>query len=245
MIGLTPEPTCPIIAPARFDSGYQTWSEWASLVMRTVERVRYDGLGKRLFAAWYDLLNSGVEGRVIPFRRLTAGVSEGSVLEIGGGTGANLAYYPPSTRITVLEPNPHMVQRLKRSADRLGRPVAIVPGVGESIPFADGSFDSVVTTLVLCMVADMARVVGEARRVLRPGGQFLFYEHVASLDPRTHRWQTRLNPCWRYCTTGCNLDRDIAGEIQRAGFAAVELRRFSLSVGGPVKLPNIVGVARA
>ena len=206
--------------------------------------MRYDGLGKRLFAAWYDLLNAGVEGRVIPFRRLTAGVSEGSVLEIGGGTGANLAHYPPSTRITVLEPNPHMVRRLKRCADRLGRPVTVVPGVGESMPFSDGSFDSVVTTLVLCMVADLAQVVQEARRVLRPGGQFLFYEHVASLDPRTRRWQARLNPCWRFCTTGCNLDRDIAGEIQRAGFATVELRRFTLSVGGPVKLPNIVGVAR-
>ena len=113
------------------------------------------------------------------------------------------------------------------------------------MPFADGSFDSVVTTLVLCMVADMAQVLREARRVLRPGGQFLFYEHVASLDPGTRRWQTRLNPLWRFVTTGCNLDRDIAGEIQRAGFEAVELRRFSLSVGGPLKLPNIVGVARA
>ena len=207
--------------------------------------MRYDGLGKRLFAAWYDLLNAGVEGRVIPFRRLTAGVGEGSVLEIGGGTGANLAHYPPSTRITVLEPNPHMVRRLKRSADRLGRPVTVVRGVGESIPFADASFDSVDTTLVLCMVADVAQVVREARRVLKPGGQFLFYEHVASLNPRTRVWQARLNPCWRFCTTGCNLDRAIAGEIQRAGFAAVELRRFSLSVGWPVKIPNIVGVARA
>jgi ubiquinone/menaquinone biosynthesis C-methylase UbiE len=207
--------------------------------------VKYDGLGKRLFAVWYDMLNAGVEGRVVPYRRLTAGVSEGSVLEIGGGTGANLAHYPSSARITVLEPNPHMVRKLKRNANKLGRPVTVVPGVGESIPFADGSFDTVVTTLVLCMVADMPRVVKEARRVLRPGGQFLFYEHVASLDPRTHGWQTRLNPLWRFCTTGCNLDRDIAGEIQRAGFAAVELRRFTLSVGGPVKIPNIVGVARA
>ena len=207
--------------------------------------MRYDGLGKRLFAVWYDRLNAAVEGRVIPFRRLTAGVSQGRVLEIGGGTGANLAHYPPSARITVPEPNPHMVRRLKRSAERLGRPITVVPGVGESIPFSDGSFDTVVTTLVLCMVVDMPRVVAEARRVLRPGGRFLFYEHVASLDDRTRGWQTRLNPVWRFFTTGCNLDRDIAGEIQRAGFASVELRRFSLSVGVPIKIPNIVGVARA
>ncbi len=207
--------------------------------------MRYDGLGNRLFAAWYDLLNAAVEGRVIPFRRLTAGVSEGSVLEIGGGTGANVAHYPASTRVTMLEPNPHMARRLQRGADKLGRPVTVVPGVGESVPFADCSFDTVVTTLVLCMVSDMSQVVREARRVLRPGGRFLFYEHVASLDPWTHGWQTRLNPCWRFVTTGCNLDRDIASEVQSAGFAAVELRRFSLSVGGPLKLPNIVGVARA
>ena len=72
------------------------------------------------------------------------------------------------------------------------------------------AFDAVVTILVLCMVADLQRVVEEARRVVRPGGSFLFYEHVVSESPRLRRWQARLNPVWRFLTTGCNLDRDIS-----------------------------------
>jgi|TARA_B100001971_G_scaffold191535_1_gene195126 SAM-dependent methyltransferase len=203
----------------------------------------YDGLGKRLFATWYDILNAGVEGRVIPFRRETAGVTSGSVLEIGGGTGANLPYYPDDVRLTFLEPNPHMVRKLQGNADRQGREVTIVPGFGESMPFDDGTFDCVLTTLVLCMVTDVGAVVREARRVLKPGGRFLFYEHVVSSHRWASRWQTWANPPWRFFTTGCNLDRDIAGDIERAGFENVDYRQFSLSVGVPIKIPNIVGVA--
>jgi len=205
--------------------------------------MSYDGLGKRLFATWYDLLNAGVEHRVIPFRRETAGVSDGDVLEIGGGTGANLPFYPEGVRLTVLEPNPHMARKLRRNADRQGRAVTIVPGFGERMPFADGTFDCVLTTLVLCMVQDVEAVVHEARRVLKPGGRFLFYEHVVSSHQWASRWQTWLNPPWRFFTTGCNLDRDIGGDIEGAGFENVDYRQFSLSVGVPVKIPNIVGVA--
>lgn len=202
-------------------------------------------LSKRLFAAWYDLLNSTVEGRVIPYRKKTAGLTWGDVLEIGGGTGANLPFYPPDVRLTVVEPDPHMVKRLKRRAARLGRSVTIVSDVGENLPFPDASFDSVVTTLVLCMVDDVEKVVREARRILRPGGAFFFYEHVVSQKPRGKQWQDKLNPVWKFLTTGCNLNRDIQGAIRAAGFSNVEISSFDLSVGVPVTIPNIVGVARA
>ena len=196
------------------------------------------------FAAGYDLLNSVVEGRVIPYRKQTAGEAWGDVLEIGGGTGANLPFYPVDARITLVEPNPHMVRRLRRKASKLGRDVTIVSGVGECLSFDDASFDSVVTTLVLCMVSDLRQVVEEARRVLRPGGSFLFYEHVVSESSRMRWLQHRVNPGWRFLTTGCNLDRDISAAIHAAGFAQVELRRFNLSVGLPATIPNIVGLAR-
>ena len=94
------------------------------------------------------------------------------------------------------------------------------------------------------MVKGLDLVVGEIRRTLRPGGQFLFYEHVVSQDRRVGRLQTLANPVWKFATTGCNLDRDIVGAIREAGFERVELRRFSLSVGLPVTIPNVVGVAR-
>jgi SAM-dependent methyltransferase len=201
-------------------------------------------ISKWLFATWYDLLNSGVEGRVVPYRKLTAGNAWGDVLEIGGGTGANLPFYPESANITFIEPDAYMVRKLRRNIVRHKRSAAIVQQGGESLPFADASFDTVVTTLVLCMVSDADAVVREARRVLRPGGAFLFYEHVISPRPRGRWWQHRLNPAWKCLTTGCNLNRDLTASIRNAGFTSVELEAFDLSVRLPVTIPNIVGIAR-
>lgn len=201
-------------------------------------------LSKRLFAAWYDLLNSGVEGRVVPYRKRTAGRVWGDVLEIGGGTGANLPYYPDDARITFLEPDAHMIRRLRRQISRQHREAAVVQQVGENLPFADASFDTVVTTLVLCMVRDPDEVVREVRRVLRPGGAFFFYEHVVSPRSRGRWWQDRLNPLWKFATTGCNLNRDLTASIEGAGFSDVEFEAFDLSVRLPVTIPNIVGAAR-
>ena len=201
-------------------------------------------ISKWLFATWYDLLNSGVEGRVVPYRKLTAGNAWGDVLEIGGGTGANLPYYPESANITFIEPDTHMVRKLRRNIVRHKRSAAIVQQGGESLPFTDASFDTVVTTLVLCMVSDADAVVREARRVLRPGGAFLFYEHVVSPRRRGRWWQHRLNPAWKCLTTGCNLNRDLTASIRNAGFTSVELEAFDLSVRLPVTIPNIVGIAR-
>lgn len=111
--------------------------------------MKYDKPTKRLFAAWYDLLNSGVESRVSPYRRLTAGEALGRTLEIGGGTGANLDYFPPGARIFAVEPNPHMSRRFMARAARMGMSAEIIPAVGEALPFADDTFDSAVTTLTL------------------------------------------------------------------------------------------------
>ena len=201
-------------------------------------------LSKRLFAAWYDLLNSGVEGRIVPYRKRTAGCAWGDVLEIGGGTGANLPYYPDDARVTFLEPDRHMIRRLDRHIRRRKSDAAIVQQFGEDLPFADASFDTAVTTLVLCMVRDPDAVVREVRRVLKPGGAFFFYEHVVSTHRRGRWWQDTLNPVWKFATTGCNLNRDLIASIEEAGFSDVEIDAFDLSFSLPVKLPNIVGIAR-
>ena len=200
-------------------------------------------LSQWLFASCYDAVDWGVKSRVAPYRDLTAGRAWGEVVEIGGGTGANLPFYRPEVQLTMVEPNPHMVNRLSSKAAKLGREVTIVRDAGEHLPFPDASVDSVVTTLVLCMVDDPHKVVAEARRVLRPGGALLFYEHVISPSATMRQWQNWANPMWRFITTGCNLNRDISGAIQSAGFSEVEVSAFELSVGLPVTIPNIVGVA--
>ena len=202
-------------------------------------------LSKRLFAAWYDVLTSPMEGRMAPYRKSTAGRAWGDVLEIGGGTGANLPYYPDDVRLTFLEPDPHMVRRLKRQISLQGRKAVIIQQFGESLPFADASFDTAVTTLVLCTVRDPDAVVREVRRVLRPGGAFFFFEHVVSPRSRGRWLQDKLNPAWKCVTTGCNLNRDLTASIQGADFSEVEIEAFELSVGPPIRLPNIVGIARA
>ena len=197
-----------------------------------------------LFAAGYDLLNWAVEGRIETYRYQTAGMARGDVLEIGAGTGANIPFYKDDVNLTVVEPNPYMEKFLMRKAAKSGRRVNFVRQRGESMPFPDASFDSVVTTLVLCMVDDLPKVVMEARRVLRPGGTLYFYEHVGSDNPSRRRWEDRLNPIWRCLTTGCNLNRDIESAIREAGFGQVDLTAFDLSVGLPLTLPNIVGYAK-
>ena len=181
---------------------------------------------------------------MVPYRKRTAGCVWGDVLEIGAGTGANLPYYPADARVTFLDPDRHMVRRLRRKTSRQGRNAVIVQQFGESLPFSDASFDTAVTTLVLCMVRDPDAVVREVRRVLRPGGAFFFFEHVVSPRSRGRWLQNKLNPVWKCLTTGCNLNRDLTGSIQGAGFSDVEIEAFELSVSPPVKLPNIVGIAR-
>jgi len=121
--------------------------------------------------------------------------------------------------LTVVEPSDGMN---RRAAGRLAAspvPVCSVPGAGEGLPFADASFDTVVTCLTLCSVDDPPQVLAEIRRVLRPGGKFLFLEHVLSDDADRRRWQVRLTPLQKIVGVGCHLDRDTAAMVRAAGLA--------------------------
>jgi len=120
----------------------------------------------------------------------------------------------------------------------------MIRATGENIPLADRTFDSVVTTLVLCTVKSPELVLSEVKRVLKPGGTLFFYEHVGSDSQMRRRWENGLNPIWRFLTTGCNLNRDTERTIRSVGFTTVEVDSFDLSVGIPVTLPNIIGAAR-
>lgn len=158
--------------------------------------------------------------RIEARRAALVGQAAGDVLEIGFGSGATLRFYDPARvkRLTVVEPSEGMN---RRAATRLAAspvPVMSVPGAGERLPFDDASFDTVVTCLTLCSVSDVPQVLSEIRRVLRPGGQFLFLEHVSSEDAGVRRWQRRLNPVQKVVGVGCTLDRDSAALVRTAGF---------------------------
>jgi SAM-dependent methyltransferase len=154
-------------------------------------------------------------------RAALVGAASGDVLEIGFGSGATLPFYDPAKvkQLTVVEPSEGMN---RRAASRLASspvPVRSVPGAGEGLPFADASFDTVVTCLTLCSVDDPPKVLAEIRRVLRPGGKFLFLEHVLSDEPDRRRWQVRLTPLQKVIGVGCHLDRDTAAMVRAAGLA--------------------------
>ena len=144
----------------------------------------------------------------------------GEVLEIGFGSGATLPFYDPArvTSLTVVEPSEGMNRRAAAHLASSPVPIKSIPGAGEKLPFGEGSFDTVVCCLTLCSVRDVNQVLAEVRRVLKPGGRFLFLEHVLSDDPERQRWQQRLNPVQRVVGVGCNLNRASAELVRAAGF---------------------------
>jgi ubiquinone/menaquinone biosynthesis C-methylase UbiE len=156
------------------------------------------GLRKWLFAASYDRLTGPAEKWLAPYRQRTAGQTRGHTLEIAAGTGANLPFYPEEVSITIVEPNPHMARRLEHKARALGREVTVLPHAGESLPFPDATFDSVVTTLVLCSVQDLKASLRVVRRVIKPVGGFFFYKHVAAQGGWTLRFQNWIGPFWKF-----------------------------------------------
>ncbi len=178
-------------------------------------------------------------------RRLVA-AAHGVVVEIGAGYGATFPFYPAAvTGVLALEPDPTLRGLARAAASRAPVPVTVEDGVAESLPAADASVDVVVSSLVLCSVADQSAALTEVVRVLRPGGLLLFYEHVRSAHRVLGAAEDLLTPLWSRVAGGCHPNRDTAAAIAGAGLAVQDLDRFGFSVlpGNP-RLAHVLGAAR-
>lgn len=199
-------------------------------------------VGKRVHALFLERFMGRYETLVESRKReLFAGL-RGDVLEIGPGAGSNFRFYAGAVRVLGVEPNPYLHPYLRRKAEARGLLLSLVASLAEALPVPDNSADAVVSTLVLCSVRDPARVLSEIRRVLKPGGQFAFLEHVAA-EPgsRTRRRQEWIRPFWRCAADGCHPDRETAQAIESAGFRRTEIDRFRLNL--PVIGPHLAGRA--
>jgi ubiquinone/menaquinone biosynthesis C-methylase UbiE len=179
------------------------------------------------------------------YREALLSAAKGDVLEIGGGTGANLSFYNGAVgTLTITEPEKPMVRRLEKHIRESELEAKLLRAPAEDLPFNDESFDVVVSTLVLCTVDDQSRALREVRRVLRPGGKLLFIEHVRSDDEKVARWQDRLLPLNVRLLHGCHCNRPTLAGIRAAGFEVTQIDHGTITHAPPFIRPLIVGVAK-
>jgi len=205
----------------------------------------YDATWGRIFSAAYDrLLHGTEEAGLREMRREALATAEGRTIDIGAGTGANLALFPPAVSELVLaEPDPHMLSRLRPRLGDGPRAAQVVQAGAEKLPFEDASFDTAVFTLVLCTVPDPTAALAEAARVLKPGGKLLFVEHVRAEDPGLAHWQDRLERPWRFFGDGCHCNRDTARAIEAGPFEQVQVAHAEMPKAPPIVRPLVHGAA--
>ena len=201
------------------------------------------------FARIYDRATASMErAGLSEMRRSLLSSARGRVLEIGAGTGSNLEHYTDAvSELTLAEPDPHMAARLRehlQSQPVAAERVRVVEAPAEDLPFDDESFDTVVSTLVLCTVADPRRTLAEARRVLVEGGELLFIEHVRSQSSRHAWWQDRLERPWGFFAGGCHPNRVTDQTLADGGFWIERIDRGKLPKAPRLIRPMIFGVAR-
>lgn len=169
------------------------------------------------------------------YRREALSEATGDVLELGFGTGLNLACYPESVdSVTGVDVESALATRVDRRIRDAPMPVSRYRLDAAALPFEDGRFDTAVTTWTLCSIGSVERALREVARVLRPGGHLLFMEHGRSDLPRLARWQDRLNPIQKVVACGCHLNRRIDALIRTAGYEILRLERF--------RMPDVPGV---
>jgi SAM-dependent methyltransferase len=201
-----------------------------------------------LFARFYVSLGKVEPPEMLGYRRELVDGLAGRVIEVGCGDGRNFGGYPGAvTEVVAVEPEPLLRARAEQAAAAAPVPVHVVDGLADKLPAEDGAFDAAIASLVLCSVPDQATALAEIRRVLRPGGELRFYEHVRARTPRLARVQRAVDRWfWPRVNGGCHTSRDTGAAITSAGFTIERTRDVELKPGGITLpfTPQIVGIAR-
>lgn len=206
-------------------------------------RRAYDATWGRLFARVYnrcmaDTEDAGLRDR----RRELLAAATGRTVELGAGTGVNLAHYPEAVGELVLtEPFPPMAKQLR---ERAGEEATVIEAPADALPIPDASVDTAVATLVLCTVDDVPATLAEVSRVLKPGGRLLYLEHVRSSDPGVARWQDRLERPWRFIGHGCRCNRDTVAAIAASPLEVERVEHGRLPKAPAIVRPLVAGSAR-
>jgi ubiquinone/menaquinone biosynthesis C-methylase UbiE len=199
-----------------------------------------------MFARWYDQMMATYEEYIAERKRALFASVSGSVMEIGPGTRANLEYMPEGCRWIGIEPNQYMHEQLREKANRHNMEAEFAVASAEGNELGDETIDCVVSTLVLCSVADQSRVLAEVKRVLKPGGRFYFIEHVAAPKKTWLRLSQRaIRPVWSFLGDGCCPDRETNVAIERAGFGSLDMTCFRVprEIMPRFASPHIMGIA--
>ena len=201
-----------------------------------------------VFARLYTWLSTGMEqaGYAEHRHELLAGLT-GRVVEVGCGNGMNFRHYPQQVEsVVAVEPEPYLRRRASDEAGTVAVDVEVVDGIAEALPYEDGAFDAGVASLVLCSVDQPRHALAELFRVVRPGGELRFFEHVRARTRGLARAQRVLDATvWPHLAGGCHTHRDTVSAIEQAGFALVEVKRFREPDAAVVPVaPHALGVAR-
>ena len=199
----------------------------------------------RLYAFIYDRIGRGSEAAGLQRERVALlAQARGNTVEIGAGTGLNLDHYPPTvTHLTLVEPDRHMRKRLRQRVAQIRPDAAVLDARAESLPLPDASVDTVVVTFVLCSVADQTAALAEITRVLRPGGQLLFLEHVRDTDPQIADKQDHAP--FLYSWIGCHPNRATLEAITHSPLSVVNVRHGQVPKAPVIERPMVVGVAES
>ncbi len=214
----------------------------------TAQEAQADQVHHPVFARFFDRLSRRMEPQVGEHRDWVLSGLMGRVLEVGAGNGINFSRYPPAVQeLVALEPEPFLRAKAKLAAQRAPVGVRVQAGVAAPLPFESDSFDAAVASLVLCTVPDPRAALAELRRVLKPGGELRFFEHVRSERKTKARVQRLLDSSglWPFVGGGCHCARPTAQLIDEAGFRLTKLETLTLRPAWEITNPHVRGIAHA